>query len=283
MIAFPLKSDILPGHGVQPADALLSSCGKKVKLIHEEKILDASGIVMGCDPAFSLLAAHVVRAPGRSHLQWHFASTHRALERLSRGHTHLAGVHLHNTGSDESNVVLTRKMLPGMRGKLIAFARFEEGFMVAPGNPFGIKTVGDLAEKGGRLVNREPGAALRILLDDCLEKEGILETEVTGYTDLVRSHSEGAHRILFGAADAALGMRTVADSWGLDFVPITSVRSDLVVPEEGMTHPTVKIVLDVLQSKGFREELSALPGYETSCSGSVIADLTPNDYRENTS
>ena len=274
LIAYPMRSDIPPGHGVQPADAILSPCGKQVKLLHGENFLDESSVLMGCDPAFSLLAAHVLRAPGRSHLQWHFASTYRSLERLAKGQTHLAGVHLHNSGPQESNTELAQKMLPGMKGKVIAFARFEEGLMVAKGNPIGIKTVGDLAIKGARFVNREPGAALRVLLDDCMKKEGIPPMALTGYTDLVRSHSEGAHRVLFGAADASLGLRTVATSWGLDFVPITSVRSDLVIPDHGIVHPSISIMLNVLQSKSFREELATLPGYETSCSGNVIADLT---------
>lgn len=275
LVAFPMGSDIPPGHGVQPADALLAPCGKQVKLLHGEHFLDESGVLMGCDPAFSLLASHVLRSPGRSHLQWHFASTYRSLERLAKGQTHLAGVHLHNKGSLESNAELARTMLPGMKGKVMAFAKFEEGLMVAKGNPLGIKTVGDLAIKGARLVNREPGAALRVLLDEWLEKEGIPPMALMGYTDLVKSHSEGAHRVLFGVADAALGLRTVAVSWGLDFVPITSVRSDIVIPDHAMAHPSVKILLDVLQSRSFREELGALPGYETGCSGSVIAELMP--------
>ena len=37
-----------------------------------------------------------------------------------------------------------------------------------------VRNIGDFVEKGGELVNRETGAVLRVLLDDGLEKEGIL-------------------------------------------------------------------------------------------------------------
>ena len=152
---------------------------------------------------------------------------------------------------------------------VIGFAKFEEGLMVAPGNPLNIRGVSDLARPEVRLVNRESGAALRTLLDDCLARERIPSEAVRGFGDLVASHSEGAQRVLYGTADAAMGLRVVASAYGLDFISISTVRCDLVIPGDLMEHPAVKVLLDILQSRRFREELDHLPGH-TSDTGKVI-------------
>jgi len=145
--------------------------------------------------------------------------------------------------------------------------------MVARGNPLGIRSVVDLARPVVRFVNREPGAALRILLDDCLQRTDVNTTAIHGYRNEVTSHREGAYRIACNVADAALGLRAIAEAFGLDFVPIAAVRCDLVIPGDLIGHPTVKILLDVLQSAALRREIDAIPGYEASVTGKIIAEL----------
>lgn len=273
LIAYPMENQIPSSNGIHSANGVLGPCGTKVKLLHDDAYLKNTGVLMGCDPAFGILGGHMSHIPGSSRLHWMFASSFRSLECLGACHTHMAGIHLHNTGSDDSNADLARTMLAGRRGSLIAFAFFEEGLMVARGNPKTIKGVDDLTRDKVRLINREPGAALRGLLDDCLKKEGVAPAEVNGYKDLVRSHSQGACRVQFGMADAALGLRAVAASFELDFVPITTVRSDLVIPKDSLTHPAIQVALDILQTREFREELAGIPGYDSGCTGQKIADL----------
>jgi len=81
-------------------------------------------------------------------------------------------------------------------------------------------------------------------------------------------------------ADAALGLRAIAEAFGLGFVPVTAARCDLVVPNDFLGHPTIKILLDVLQSAVLRNEIDAIPGYESSVTGKRIADLTPDSPEE---
>ena len=273
VIAHPLGGNIPGDHGLESADAMLAACGKRVTLLHDPAFLERSVLLMGCDPAFSLLKAHVTHTCRESRVVWRFASTHRSLEHLIAGETHLAGIHLHNRGSDESNLALAREKLKGAKGRLVGFSLFEEGLMTAPGNPLNIRGVNDLGEQRIKMVNRERGAALRVLLDDCLEQANIPPASVPGYDDLVASHSEGAHRVMFGTADAALGMRAVAASFGLGFVSLAEVRSDLVIPEEVFNHPTVQVLLDVLQTKAFHRELSSLEGYDSGVTGRIIAEI----------
>jgi molybdate-binding protein len=180
---------------------------------------------------------------------------------------------MHNTDASESNILLVQKMLTGTNVMIFAFYQFKEGLMVAPGNPLQIRSVGDLARGDVRLINREPGAALRALLDDCLARAGVPTDAVNGYHQLVDSHRQGAQMVAYHLADAALGLRAVAVAYGLDFVPIQSVRCDLVIPYDLLDLASVKVVLDVLQSHALRRELSSLPGYDASCTGKLIGEV----------
>ena len=271
LVGFPLigKNDFR--ENMRPADGLLLKEGGRLRLLQPESALEHKALLMGCDPAFEIIAAHVARYQGPSSLLCRFASSQRALESLANGHAHIAGTHLHSAGKTEANVALARRILGDFRGMVIGFAKFEEGLMVAPGNPLKIRGVSDLARPEVRLVNREPGAALRTLLDDCLARERIPSKAVCGFGDLVASHSEGAQRVLYGTADAAMGLRVVASVYGLDFIDISTVRCDLVIPDDLLEHPAVRVLLDILQSRKFREELDHLPGYDTADTGKVIA------------
>jgi molybdate-binding protein len=206
-------------------------------------------------------------------MHYRFTSSYNALRGLSAGNAHIAGTHLHNTSSGEANVTLARSFLKGTKAKVIAFSLLEEGLMVAPGNPKGIRSVRDLAGDGVKLVNRESGAALRTLLDDYMKRQGISPDMVSGYNNEVLTHTDGAQQVAFGFADAALGFRAVANAYNLDFVPIQAARCDLVVPEDILPHPSMRILLDTLQTGELRKELQALPGYESSHTGDVIAEL----------
>ena len=74
-------------------------------------------------------------------------------------------------------------------------------------------------------------------------------------------------------ADAALGLRAVAAAYGLDFIPMEAVRCDLVIPCDLLDLPAIKILLDVLHTQSLRKEISSLPGYESSCTGTIIGHV----------
>ena len=273
LVGISLQGPESVGFGLRPADGVLTPDGKSAQIFSPSNCFDKALILMGCDPAFEILAHYVSRIAPDARVHCRFASTHRALNALAEGLTHVAGIHLHNTGKTESNVVLAGQKLAGVRGSILGFSLLEEGLMVARGNPLGIRSVADLARPMVRFVNREPGAALRILLDDCLQRAGVNTTTISGYRNEVTSHREGAYRVACNVADAALGLRAIAEAFSLDFVPIAAVRCDLVIPGDLIGHPTVKILLDVLQSAALRREIDAIPGYEAAVTGKIIAEL----------
>jgi molybdate-binding protein/DNA-binding XRE family transcriptional regulator len=268
---YPLNGMHSFGQELRSADGIFEKSGENVRLLCSNEYIENTVLLLGCDPAFSLLRAHVSRIVPKARVNCRFASSYRAMDGLSAGQCHIAGVHLHNTYDKESNVVIASQRLAGIGGVVMGFSLMEEGLMVAPGNPYGIRSAADLAADGLQMVNREPGAALRILLDDKLAQSNLSGSAIKGYDHEVRTHNQSAQMVACRVADAALGLRPVASAFGLDFVPIAEVRCDLVIPSDMLEHPTIRVLLDVLQSEAFRDEISLLPGYNSSKTGSTIA------------
>ena len=235
--------------------------------LHQSR-LENTTLVLGCDPALSLLTGLVSgRSPSlRAHTA--FASSRKALLALASGHTHLAATHFH--GDTNGNIAALQEVCPHLPCLVVSFSTQEEGLMVAEGNPLGIRSVADLAESPVRLVNREKGAALRRLLDSLLEKDGIPSGCVCGYEREVLSHSEGALQVAKGMADAALGLRVVAAAFSLGFVSLATTRCDLVVPTDLCRHQGVSALLDCVQSAALRREMDALPGYDSGATGKIV-------------
>jgi putative molybdopterin biosynthesis protein len=86
---------------------------------------------------------------------------------------------------------------------------------------------------------------------------------------MAEGHAEVARLIRWGAADVGVGIESAALAEGLDFVPLTEERFDLVVPAAFAEKAPVSRLLDALDDPSFRTEVSHLPGYDGSMSGQV--------------
>jgi putative molybdopterin biosynthesis protein len=272
LVGIPLSGPRSIPFGFRGADAVFHDKDSAPLWLSPADRLEKAVLLMGCDPAFEILSMHVTRRAPENRLHCLFASSHKALEALAVGNSHLAGTHLHNTGEGQSNVTLASHLLENIRARVIGFSLLEEGLLVARGNPLGINHVADLSQTEVRFINREPGAALRILLDDLLKRAEVPPTAVRGYGHEVTNHAQAAFSVVCKMADAALGFRAMANAYGLDFVPLTAVRCDLVVPQDVIEHPTIQVIMDVLQSRDLRRELQSLPGYDASVTGKLIAE-----------
>jgi putative molybdopterin biosynthesis protein len=273
LVAYPQDGKWLLSEGFHAADGLLEKKGRDIHLLQDEQRMEKKILLLGCDPAFSILNAHVTRSGRGAELLCRFASSMRAVKGLGAGHAHLAAAHLHNSGKEEANVELAKTVLHHSQTLVVGFSLFEEGLMLRPGNPHGITSLADLTNKGVRFINRDRGAAIRILFDDQLHHFGIPTNSVHGYDQMVSGHIEGAQMVAFGLADAALGLRAVAATYHLDFLPLQFVRCDLIIPQEFLALEAVQILLDVLQTKALRRDLASLPGYEAAMTGAIIAEF----------
>ena len=73
-----------------------------------------------------------------------------------------------------------------------------------------------------------------------------------------------------GGADVGMGILAAANSLDLDFVPISSERYDLAIPEEYFKLDLVQKLLKVINKPEFQQKVVALGGYDISHTGETI-------------
>jgi molybdate-binding protein/DNA-binding XRE family transcriptional regulator len=226
-------------------------------------------ILSGCDPATSLVSNMVERITGVEIVSA-AASSKLALSWLKEGKVHIAGSHLRDRKSGEFNVPYLREQFADEELLVVTFAHWEEGWIVAPGNPKNIRKPDDLGRRGVRLVNREPGSGSRALLDRLIEQSGLAPEKIQGYDRIAFGHLPAACQVVSGTADVCVATRTAAQTFGLDFLPVQRARYDLVMRKRTADLPAVKAFLEVLQRATLRRKLEVLAGYDTAETGTVV-------------
>jgi molybdate-binding protein len=153
---------------------------------------------------------------------------------------------------------------------VVNFAAWEEGIVVAQGNPKGIRKEEDWVRRDLRLMNRETGAGSRLLLDSTLRRLGFKTEEVRGYDQIAYGHIPAAWHVHSGHADYCIATRAAARVFGLDFLPLVSERFDLIIPKlyEGLA--VTQILLETLNHAAFQRELEMLGGYDTRQTGKLL-------------
>ena len=127
-------------------------------------------LLAGCDPATSLVSNMVERISGIEIVSA-AASSKLALAWLKEGKVHIAGSHLR--GSRVRRVQYPVRAPGVFRERNCWSLRShtgKKGFVVASGNPKGIRRAEDLGRRGVRFINREPGSGSRALLDRLIEE-----------------------------------------------------------------------------------------------------------------
>jgi putative molybdopterin biosynthesis protein len=226
------------------------------------------------DEALSRLRTHVAGA--KLHLDISFTGSVEALRALNDGRCLVAGFHtrLPDAGrpsqrGTSAEAAYKSLLTPGVH-KILGFVQRSQGLMVARGNPFKIKSLSCIAERGLRYVNRPSGTGTRVLLDDLLAQAQISKTSITGYRKSEPSHQAAALVVAAGQADAALGIEAAAVAQGLAFIPLTQERYALVCHREALASPAVQLLAKQLRSAAWQRELANIPGYAPLQSGKVL-------------
>jgi molybdate-binding protein len=222
-------------------------------------------LIAGCDPAISVLARYVQTAG--SELVLAHRNSSQALELLKERYVHVAGTHLRDESSGESNLPAIARLFPRNSVAVVSFAVWEEGIVTARGNPKAIRGVEDLARPDVTIVNREAGAGSRELLDAHLKRLKIAASTIRGYRVEAPGHLPAAWKVQTGEADACIATRAAARLFGLGFVPLVSERYDLAIRRQHLDLPGIRALLDVLNRSQFRRELDSLGGYDTTAAG----------------
>ncbi len=221
------------------------------------------------DPVVTLLAERFPDLAAGMILRVRFVGSLGGLIKLAQGEVDIAGCHLWDQESDTYNTPFVRRLLPGRRVALLTLAHRRLGLIVPPGNPAGLAEVKDLTRPGLRFVSRQRGAGTRIWLEAQLQRQGIHLKQITRYKEEALTHSDVARLIAAGEADVGVGVEAAAVGLGLDFVPLTQERYDLVIPNFVWKRPPVQAFVAWLRSGAAKELIMGLSGYDTCETGKV--------------
>lgn len=185
---------------------------------------------------------------------------------VKRGEADIAGTHL----LDEDGIYnegIIRKF--GVKNAVLVKGYLrEQGFIVARGNPKGIRGCQDLLRDDVVFINRNKGSGTRTLLDMNLRR--VAETlckdfeeikrKIKGYEVEAKTHDAVAIAIATQKADVGLGIKTVANLYGLDFIPLRSEEYDFLIPKDRLEKWAVREFLESLRSEEFARKLEKVGG-----------------------
>lgn len=118
-----------------------------------------------------------------------------------------------------------------------------------------------------RLANREAGSGVRVLLDHLLSEHRLGKRGFPGYETELSTHLEVATAVAEGRADVGVGALAPARGLGLEFVPLTWERYDLLSTDEAFYRKPTQAFFEMVKSDWLRQLIAKLPGYDARETG----------------
>jgi excisionase family DNA binding protein len=193
------------------------------------------------------------------------------LRRLAQGDVMVAAIHLHRLeGDDDTANADAVADAPGLHDTvLIAFARREQGLLVAPGNPLKLSDIASVAAKRARIAQRPTGAGAQLLLLALLGRADLAFEALNTVKPPCPTGPDVAQAVRTQRADCGIATRAVALSAGLNFIPLTWERFDLALRQRDYFMPGPQALFRFLRETSFRAHAAELTGYDVTEAGAV--------------
>jgi len=120
-----------------------------------------------------------------------------------------------------------------------------------------------------RLADRPPTAGVRVLLDAELEHAGIETEKVHARGVCLASHRDVVLAVAGGEADVGMTTAAWAARLGLSFVCLANEPYSLVARARDLGDVRLAALCRVAESRGFRQRLRAIPGYDLGRAGDI--------------
>jgi molybdate-binding protein/DNA-binding XRE family transcriptional regulator len=274
-VALPLRGDTGAGLGFLPAGGLASPANGAVPAVAsgpadagpEQIAVRPIGpprptlVVAGCDPALPLLATPLSLLDPPMAFAWWPCGSGAALRLASQGLVHAAGIHAKGGNGQQ---------VPDGAAQ-VGFTAWREGLVLRRDLRSSVTGLGAIAKHRLRIVNREPGAEARRLLDAECQRLGLAPEDLAGYDTQAAGHLQVASAVAAGLADAGVASEPAATAYGLAFIPLAEERFSLVIPAEHTASREVQALFKVLSSPWLLAQLASLPGYDAATCGDRIA------------
>ncbi len=187
---------------------------------------------------------------------------------IKRGEADIAGLHLLDPETAQYNIPFIRKY--NVKNAILVKGYFrEQGIIIPKDNPHGIRGFEDIIDKDVRFINRNKGSGTRVLIDILIskvaEKRGVsaedIKGKINGYWIEAKTHFAVASAVKHGRADVGVGLRFIAEIYGLEFIPLKEEEYDFLISLDALNKEPVKEFIEYLRSKEIVEILNKTPGY----------------------
>jgi excisionase family DNA binding protein len=193
------------------------------------------------------------------------------LARFVAGEVIAAAMHLHALEDPEAdaNVAALADRNDMQDAVLVAFCRREQGFLLAPGNPLKIRSIDDAIAKRARMAMRPAGAGAQLLLLSLLHRAQAPLDQLAAVSPVCPTGPDIAQAIRAGRADIGIATRSVADSAGLDCVPIVWEPFDLLLRQRDYFRPAMQALIRFLRTDEMIARAQEMGGFDLGESGKV--------------
>lgn len=188
---------------------------------------------------------------------------------MKRGECHIAPIHILDPITGTYNIETLKKYFKDDVVLLKGIKR-EQGMMVRKDNPKKIKNVKDLVQEDVTFINRQKGSGTRILFDYLLVQQNIDSNQINGYEFEVTTHMMIASSVYSKAVDCGLGVRSAAQIFDLDFIPVGFEDYDFLVLKSALETKPIQDLIKVLKGEAFKQVITKLGGYQIDNIGEVI-------------
>ncbi len=200
------------------------------------------------------------------------------IKRFADGGAVAAGLHLIDGESGAFNLpALTGGLAGGLDGPALAgagvvlleWAWRQQGLVVAAGNPHGVASLRDLADKKLKVMGRQAEAGSHLLLADLLAREGLSFDDLEILDETARGETDLGLAVLEGRADARLAIEAVARSLKLGFVPLLRERYDLLAHRRDYFEPPLAALFNFARGEASAARAARMGGYDVSGLGTM--------------
>jgi putative molybdopterin biosynthesis protein len=176
------------------------------------------------------------------------------LAAAKRGECDIAGVHLMNPDTGEYN----RHLLTPSLSLVSGYGRMQgivhrRGDARFAGRQAPEAIASALQDGDCVMVNRNPGSGTRVIIDRLLGR-----SRPPGHAVQTRSHNAVAAAVQQERADWGVAIDTIAEQYGLGFIPLQPEQYDFVIPTSRMERPAVRAFRELLEDPSVRQELRAM-------------------------
>lgn len=202
----------------------------------------------------------------RCGLATYFDGSLDGLVRFAAGDGVATGLHVYDAPTSMWNNHAAERAAGDQNAVLVRFARRSRGLVVRPDGP-SLSGLADLA--GRRVVPRQAASGSAGLFESLAAEAGLDLAQVT-FTEVARTEDDAVQSVRRGEADATFGLASVAETYGLSFLPVVEEHFDLLVDRKAWFDPPLQGLFEFCRSADFRQRAGASPGYDIGGLGAVV-------------